>query len=102
MWSKHLEDLSNAVTSTPVAKEGHLDDDIAAFEDATPPILSTTSVPPMDSQDYDSNIMAIGKDMNHLLTVIGDLKQEERRYTNHWTRAAFDELAADAETESCI
>lgn len=57
-------------------------EDVNSFENSNSRISSTTSVPPMQSQEDDSSIMSIGKYMDRLLKVSADVEQEERNYTN--------------------
>lgn len=56
----------------------------------------------MQTQDEDSSIVDIGKDMDRILTVFGDLEQEERKFTNLYRRVDFHVLAATAEAERYI
>lgn len=72
-YNKHWEDLDKAVVSTPMATAAHQNDYSTLFDVTTPRIPSTTSVPPMQSQDDDLSIMTMVKYVDHLLTMFGDV-----------------------------
>lgn len=67
--------------STPVetAADVHVANDYCAY--ATPGISSTTSVTPIQSQEDESRIMEMWKNMDSLLAVLGDANQEEHKGT---------------------
>lgn len=50
--------------------EGHK----SYFYDSTPRIMSTTTVTSIQSQDDDSSILEMGKDMDSLLTLFGHVE----------------------------
>lgn len=56
----------------------------------------------MQSQDDDSSIMAMGKDMDCLLTFLGDVEQEGHKCTSRCPREAVHVLSSTAEAERYI
>lgn len=80
----------------------YVDDENAELHDATPRIPFKSCVPPVQSQDDESSIMAMGKDMDRLLAIFWDVGQKGRKCTNHWSREAFQVLPTTTEAERYI
>lgn len=90
------------MTITRIATAANVEDANADFDDATSRIPSKTSVPPMQSQEDEYSIMTMEKYIDRLLTVFGDVEQEESKCTNLWRPTDFHVLVATAEAERYI
>lgn len=97
MYGKYVEELAKSVKSTPMATKANVENANLELNNATKPIPSTTSMPQIQSHADDYSIMAMGKDMYRLLTVFGEVEQEERKCTSLWSRLYFHVLSVTAE-----
>lgn len=82
--------------------EENVDNKNAAFNNTNPRSPSKTSLKLMQSTKDDSMIMKLFKDMGKLLTVLGDVNQEDSCCTIHWRRERIIEPAVTAEAELYI
>lgn len=78
-YTKHWEDLYKKNTHHQNNSGGSDDDSLAGYDDRSPHVPSSTAVPSQQSQDEDSTIMEMEKEMDLLLSLFEDKQDEDDR-----------------------